>query len=352
MPVPAVLVAGVVALTAVGGTAAAVAATAGDAVVVQRVVDGDTFDAITDGRTIRVRLLNVDTPETKDPDKPVECLGLEATARLEQLLPAGSSVTLERDEETQDRYGRELAAVTNEDGVLVNEALARDGLGVPMTVGGNDRFAGEVEAANQEARATGRGLYAADVTCTLPAQVQQVEALPGTTSPLTGTPEQYDAAAAQSEALAGRAVLLLGLFDRPRTGLIWSAYSRFEQDAFRDRVQAVVDRSTQSGAASRSTAMTRREQAAAQQRAQEEAARQEAARQEELREAEAREQARADASAREQRAAERRRASSSDDSSSSRASGRSSGTSAAAGGYPGYNGPRCYAPGGRTWRPC
>lgn len=46
---------------------------------VAKVVDGDTIDVRYDGETHRVRLLNVDTPESVDPAKPVECLGPEAS---------------------------------------------------------------------------------------------------------------------------------------------------------------------------------------------------------------------------------------------------------------------------------
>jgi micrococcal nuclease len=43
------------------------------------VVDGDTVDLLVGGRQERVRLIGVDTPETKHPDKPVECFGPEAS---------------------------------------------------------------------------------------------------------------------------------------------------------------------------------------------------------------------------------------------------------------------------------
>ena len=62
-----------------------------DEAVVVRVVDGDTFEASINGEQKTVRLLNVDTPETKDPKAPVECMGPEATKALEQLLnPSGT----------------------------------------------------------------------------------------------------------------------------------------------------------------------------------------------------------------------------------------------------------------------
>jgi micrococcal nuclease len=78
---------------------------------VTKVVDGDTIDVSYDGATHRVRLLNVDTPETVDPQKPVECLGPEASDYLKRRIPAGTEVRLERDVEERDGYGRELAAV-------------------------------------------------------------------------------------------------------------------------------------------------------------------------------------------------------------------------------------------------
>ena len=55
---------------------------------VVRVIDGDTLVINFEGEDQRVRLLNIDTPETKHPDKAVECLGPEATAFLESMLLA------------------------------------------------------------------------------------------------------------------------------------------------------------------------------------------------------------------------------------------------------------------------
>ncbi len=45
-------------------------------------MDGDTIKvAINGGAVHTVRIIGVDTPETKDPRKPVMCFGLEATAK-------------------------------------------------------------------------------------------------------------------------------------------------------------------------------------------------------------------------------------------------------------------------------
>ncbi len=339
------LVVGVVAATAVGGTAAVVAAT-GSTVVVERVVDGDTFDATVDGRSgVRIRLLNIDTPETKDPNMPVECLGPQASARLAELVPAGSEVTLEGDVEPTDRYGRTLSGVTNADGVLVNAELAREGLGVPMVVEPNRRFYDEVVAAQQEAKAAARGLYSPTIDCTVPAPVAQVEQLTIPTAGPALVADQWDAAAERSDQVVDRATAVLAMFDGPRTGIVWTAFTRVEQDAFRARVQVVLDRAAGEAVSSRGTATTMREAAVAQEQARRD--------DEERQRNEARAAARAQAAYEADLAAARRRQAAADSSSSS--SGRSSGSSSASSGsgaYPGYTGPRCYEPGGRTYHPC
>ena len=46
---------------------------------VKHVVDGDTIDIAIGGNTERVRLIGVNTPETKHPTKGVECFGPEAS---------------------------------------------------------------------------------------------------------------------------------------------------------------------------------------------------------------------------------------------------------------------------------
>lgn len=60
-------------LLAVGvvGTAVVVATVPGTPsakqAIVTHLVDGDTFDVSIDGHTERIRMLNIDTPEIKDP---------------------------------------------------------------------------------------------------------------------------------------------------------------------------------------------------------------------------------------------------------------------------------------------
>jgi micrococcal nuclease len=122
--------------------------------VVELVVDGDTVDVTIDGDGERVRLIGIDTPETKRPDTPVECFGPEATAFTQSLLPPDTPVRLERDVVGRDDYGRILAYVYRvSDGILVNYEIIRQGYARPLTIPPNAAHAELfVEAARQAER--------------------------------------------------------------------------------------------------------------------------------------------------------------------------------------------------------
>ena len=129
---------------------------------VVEVVDGDTVKVRVDGRPVTVRLLGIDTPETHDPRRPVECFGREASRRAEQLL-AGREVLLEGDP-TQggaDRYGRRLAYVwlPGPPAELVNERLVAEGYAHEYTYAGPHRYAARFDAAQAAAREGDRGLW-------------------------------------------------------------------------------------------------------------------------------------------------------------------------------------------------
>jgi micrococcal nuclease len=97
-------------------------------VPVERVVDGDTFAYIKNGKEIKVRLTGTDTPETIDPRQPVQCFGKEASELTKKLIE-GKSVRLVRDTEgdSVDLYGRELRYVYLPDGTLLNAFLIENG---------------------------------------------------------------------------------------------------------------------------------------------------------------------------------------------------------------------------------
>ncbi|RUQ30863.1 nuclease [Micrococcus sp. HSID17245] len=133
----------------------------GDVVTVESISDGDTIRVTLGEVSTRVRLLNIDTPETRHPSKPVECMGPEATAALKSMISPGDTVVLRYDRRLYDRYDRLLAGVYA-DGVLLNAEMARLGYGEPAVFDGNDRFLPEVEAAWEEARANGVGRFSGE----------------------------------------------------------------------------------------------------------------------------------------------------------------------------------------------
>ena len=136
------------------------APTAPGAVEVVKVVDGDTIEVVVGGDTERVRLIGIDTPETKDPRTPVECFGAEASARTTELLPPGTEVRLVGDAEERDRYDRVLAYVYRaSDDLFVNLTLAREGFADQLTIRPNVAHTDELRAAVSEAKREQRGLW-------------------------------------------------------------------------------------------------------------------------------------------------------------------------------------------------
>lgn len=130
--------------------------------VVTHVVDGDTVEVRIAGRTETVRLLGIDTPETVAPGQPVDCFGPEASERTKALLPPGTAIDVQRDEEARDRFGRLLGYVTRvEDGLLVNRALVADGYARVLSIEPNTALRGDLAVAQAEARRSGRGLWSA-----------------------------------------------------------------------------------------------------------------------------------------------------------------------------------------------
>lgn len=129
---------------------------------VEYVVDGDTIDAIIDGREERVRLIGIDTPETKRQDTPIECYGPEATAFTESLLPVGTPIRIERDTVNRDDFGRLLGYVYRaEDGVFVNYETIRQGFATPLSIEPNTTYVDLFVDAARSAEADDVGLWSA-----------------------------------------------------------------------------------------------------------------------------------------------------------------------------------------------
>ena len=93
-----------------------------DLVKVVKVIDGDTIE-LENGQ--KVRYIGVNTPETVDPRKSIECYGKEASNKNKELVE-GKFVRLEKDVSETDRYGRLLRYIWIND-TFVNEYLVREG---------------------------------------------------------------------------------------------------------------------------------------------------------------------------------------------------------------------------------
>ncbi len=121
---------------------------------VKRVVDGDTL-LLTNGE--RVRLIGVDTPETKHPEKPVERFGKEAYLFTKKMVE-GKKVRLEYDQTRRDKYDRILAYVYLMDGTFLNAEIVKQGYGFAYTKY-PFKYLGEFRRYEREARENGRGLW-------------------------------------------------------------------------------------------------------------------------------------------------------------------------------------------------
>jgi micrococcal nuclease len=127
---------------------------------VAKVVDGDTIDVLINAETKRVRLIGINTPETVDPRKEVECFGLEASRKAKEVLN-GKKVFLENDptQGDADKYGRLLRYVFLEDETNFNLLMIREGYAYEYTYDIPYRYQNEFDAAEREAASKKSGLW-------------------------------------------------------------------------------------------------------------------------------------------------------------------------------------------------
>lgn len=140
-------------------TESAIAGVTGEEVFVVKVVDGDTIE-LTDGR--KVRYIGIDTPETKDPRRPVGCFGKEA-ARENKSLVEGKFIILEKDVSETDKYDRLLRYVylTLENGqqLFINDYLVREGFAKASSYPPDVKYNEKFRQAEKYARENNLGLW-------------------------------------------------------------------------------------------------------------------------------------------------------------------------------------------------
>ena len=93
---------------------------------ITKVVDGDTIDADIDLgfdvvlRDQRVRLYGINTPESRTRDLEEKAKGLAAKARVNEMAPVGTVVTLLTHKyDAKGKFGRILGAIVTDDGTVV-----------------------------------------------------------------------------------------------------------------------------------------------------------------------------------------------------------------------------------------
>jgi micrococcal nuclease len=147
------------------GETATDATSANQVAQVKRVVDGDTVEVTVNGERKKVRLIGIDTPETVDPRKEVECFGKEASNFLKDLVD-GEGVSLEYDDSQGevDKYGRDLVYLNLTDGTNVNEEMLRQGYAYEYTYSKPYKYREVFQQAENEARDAHKGLWS-ETTC-------------------------------------------------------------------------------------------------------------------------------------------------------------------------------------------
>jgi len=112
-----------------------------------KAVDGDTVDVDIDLgfniwlRDERVRIMGIDTPESRTSDKVEKLFGRAAKARLKELLTEGGVLVTTEEKNGEDmrgKFGRILGDFKIPDGRLVTEVLAEEGHCVPYFGGSKD----------------------------------------------------------------------------------------------------------------------------------------------------------------------------------------------------------------------
>jgi len=140
-------------------------------VKISRVVDGDTVDANIDlGFNIihkaRIRMLGIDTPESRTRNKKEKALGLASKARLKELIRAADKVTIRTSKDGKGKFGRVLATLEGTYSGIgglkhsrnINQAMVSEGHARPYYGGSkNERGPWVVEEDGQWKRWTAKG---------------------------------------------------------------------------------------------------------------------------------------------------------------------------------------------------
>ena len=136
------------------------------------IVDGDTLKITYNGQKESVRLIGIDTPESRINKKTkkdakrsgqdietIIAMGKRATAYVESLVSTGNTITIEFDVQERDRYGRLLGYVYLSNGKMLNEEIIKAGYAKVMTIPPDVKYKDRFLNAFKYAREAKRGLW-------------------------------------------------------------------------------------------------------------------------------------------------------------------------------------------------
>ena len=139
---------------------------------VTRIVDGDTIKIRYWGKDESIRLIGIDTPESRINKKAkrdakrsgrdiktIIEMGKRATEYVSSLVKLGVKVEIEFDVQQRDRYGRLLGYVYLPNGKMLNEEIVKAGYANVMTVPPNVKYKDRFLRAYKQARENKRGLW-------------------------------------------------------------------------------------------------------------------------------------------------------------------------------------------------
>lgn len=152
-----------------------------ESATVVKVIDGDTLDVSLNGKTERVRVIGVNTPETVDPRKSVECFGVEASNKAKSYLVVGTQVQIETDtsQDNRDKYQRLLRYIWL-NGEDFGKKMIAEGYAYEYTYDLPYKYQAEYKQAQNDAEAGKKGLWADNACVSTPK--------PATPKPITSTP--------------------------------------------------------------------------------------------------------------------------------------------------------------------
>ena len=167
---------------------------------VSGVVDGDTIKINMNGKIETLRLIGLDTPETLDPRKLVQCFGKEASNKAKELL-IGKKVRIETDSSqgSKDKYNRTLAYIYLEDGLFYNKYMIEQGYAHEYTYNVPYKYQSEFKEAVRKAQESKLGLWSPDTCNGITTSAKKPKATSNVVVPVIKTQTQSNNSTSQVE---------------------------------------------------------------------------------------------------------------------------------------------------------